>query len=1160
MSITQKGFGTANGGMFSIDLADYYGLTAAGEKGYVSTWMVGRSFAGYTPFDTSYGIGVVPVEFTPGWEDARDDMSLYSAGANLQLLTSHAQLDTRDNVKLTADSAATDATVRWDITSDGVCVASGSMAHTGSGLYEADIRWPNVSGLCNFVVSATQNSASESASRVISFYPPNPDDGPYLVRKYPDREIDTNGGRELNFKVVAKTAYSTLDRVEWYYDGLIVSSQTTAFGSDEAYEGVATFAITPARQADDYRTSLRAKVYRKDGESDSLFWTISAVSNEEPVVTKVSPNTAETLVVPLGSGGSTTFIENVSDADDDSRELQWYINGELADDDAMGGDPACQESSTHTFTEVGDYTIEVYVKDERGNVTSTSWKLHAGVQLSGNTPSEGSIEPPDGLTWDATLRVGYRYDFDYECTDVDGNLAYAAVYVDNAQNWCPWYTGSDALWPYKDESLSGSADNASIYDIVFTSAGEHEIKLLVRDSAGEETTATKTVTVEEADAGSSVSPTFLKTYPANVTSFSVASLSNLDFQFLMKDPDADMEVLRTYVDGSLYEETSSNVGDTACDLEKTVENIPSGNHSVYFEMVDRAGNTARSTTYSVSAGSTGSHSPVFEDVAPTGDHVLYAGPTTTKIRLRIRGADPDGDIEYVRLFNTAGALSDIDGSESGQDYDKKTIDSDGVTYFSDTYLFNITQSGTLKVKIYDKAEHSVTKTWTVQKVAAFGTGSAPVIEFATINEGEECNIKYEGEVMAFYGFFTDPDGDLDRIEAWKDGIQVGTWTIGTDEGCATATLAPSDVRVDSSESDREKATPVVFKIIDKAGNITERNAYYSLGPWNHDPSYPDEAIVVQTTEDADVGIMPTIQDEDGDTITATVKTAPEHGVVSGSPEALRYTPIENYNGEDSLVLSCDDGYGGTGDLTIRITVQAMNDSPTVVNESGDPTKQIRVEVPPGTSYKLKDLLTGLALDAPDGSTAIDSASLTILSESDDLNRSGADNLTMISPGETLLKATAQCSTVVVTPTVFSETQFLSVAFLDDEGRPSTPLTVTFVAPTDTDGDGMADSWETSEFGNLTTANAETDYDGDGLLDINEYANGTDPRNKDSDGDGMWDGWEITYGLNPMANDAADDADGDGATNLQEFKSGTTPTDASSHPPRGVTPVLELLLN
>lgn len=96
---------------------------------------------------------------------------------------------------------------------------------------------------------------------------------------------------------------------------------------------------------------------------------------------------------------------------------------------------------------------------------------------------------------------------------------------------------------------------------------------------------------------------------------------------------------------------------------------------------------------------------------------------------------------------------------------------------------------------------------------------------------------------------------------------------------------------------------------------------------------------------------------------------------------------------------------------------------------------------------------------------------------------------------------------------------------------------------DKDADGLNDSWEFANFGDLALADASTDYDNDGVLDADEYLAGTDPKRVDSDGDGMPDGWEMDNGLNPLQNDALNDADGDGATNIAEYIAGTSPTDS-----------------
>ncbi len=71
---------------------------------------------------------------------------------------------------------------------------------------------------------------------------------------------------------------------------------------------------------------------------------------------------------------------------------------------------------------------------------------------------------------------------------------------------------------------------------------------------------------------------------------------------------------------------------------------------------------------------------------------------------------------------------------------------------------------------------------------------------------------------------------------------------------------------------------------------------------------------------------------------------------------------------------------------------------------------------------------------------------------------------------------------------------------NDPDTPTLEIPLSGIGSTDTDGDGIADSWELRYFANLTIANGTTDYDNDGLSDKNEYDNKSNPKVKRSDRD------------------------------------------------------------
>ncbi|KKI11524.1 hypothetical protein XA67_24440, partial [Comamonas thiooxydans] len=84
-----------------------------------------------------------------------------------------------------------------------------------------------------------------------------------------------------------------------------------------------------------------------------------------------------------------------------------------------------------------------------------------------------------------------------------------------------------------------------------------------------------------------------------------------------------------------------------------------------------------------------------------------------------------------------------------------------------------------------------------------------------------------------------------------------------------------------------------------------------------------------TPEDTPVSGKVVGTDVDGDTLTYTEGSPPQHGTVTIDPNTGEYiyTPGKDYNGSDSFTVVVDDGQGGKVTSTVNITVTPVNDEP-----------------------------------------------------------------------------------------------------------------------------------------------------------------------------------------------------------------------------------------
>ncbi|MFN8488979.1 MAG: Ig-like domain-containing protein [Caldilineaceae bacterium] len=108
-------------------------------------------------------------------------------------------------------------------------------------------------------------------------------------------------------------------------------------------------------------------------------------------------------------------------------------------------------------------------------------------------------------------------------------------------------------------------------------------------------------------------------------------------------------------------------------------------------------------------------------------------------------------------------------------------------------------------------------------------------------------------------------------------------------------------------------------------------------PTPHAPIADNQAVT--TSEDTPLNLTLTGSDADGDALTFTLLTQPQHGLLAGAPPNLNYTPAANYYGVDSFTFKANDGRADSNIATVSLTVTPINDAPdtTITTQPANPS-------------------------------------------------------------------------------------------------------------------------------------------------------------------------------------------------------------------------------
>ena len=254
----------------------------------------------------------------------------------------------------------------------------------------------------------------------------------------------------------------------------------------------------------------------------------------------------------------------------------------------------------------------------------------------------------------------------------------------------------------------------------------------------------------------------------------------------------------------------------------------------------------------------------------------------------------------------------------------------------------------------------------------------------------------------------------------------------------------------------------------------------------------------EVTVDTATPISLTGSDPDGDTLTFSILSQPQHGKLTGTAPNLIYTPDANYSGADAFTFAAADPSALSATGSISIAVRAVNDPPTALSANWEVTEDTATQISLTGSDPDGDTLTFSILSQPQHGKLTGTAPNLVYTP--DANYSGADAFTFTAADPAALSATGSVTIAVlavndppepqndafVRNANASKTIYFSELLANDKDPDADVLTVNSVSSTSALGVRLVVSKDAIKYSPPRGLNAEDSFtylvtDGNGTL-------------------------------------------------------------------------------
>jgi sugar lactone lactonase YvrE len=299
---------------------------------------------------------------------------------------------------------------------------------------------------------------------------------------------------------------------------------------------------------------------------------------------------------------------------------------------------------------------------------------------------------------------------------------------------------------------------------------------------------------------------------------------------------------------------------------------------------------------------------------------------------------------------SAGVASTFTGGANAGNTPGFKDDEASKALFNSPTSIDIDSSGNLIVS--DKSNHKIRRvdsSGTVTTIAGNSSGStdangtnasfnAPA--YVTIDSNDNIYIVDSGN-----NSIRKIDKSLNVITLTSDDFSTPTGIVVSngdvfisDTGNNRIKKVQTENKLSGTPTNSDVGTNTIHLVLSDGFFDVDHSFDLTVGNVNDDPVIT-LANTLTTDEDVAGVLNYTYTDVDGDTVTPTQKTAPSNGAIVIDSSTITYTPSLNFNGSDSFTVTFSDGEGFTQDVTVTVTINAINDTPVISGTLSNQTQE-----------------------------------------------------------------------------------------------------------------------------------------------------------------------------------------------------------------------------